>query len=112
MTGLPVATAPEVRAHARRLVRQHPRELAVCLGLHALAAMVGLVAPQLLGRLVEEAGRGVDDITWVALTICSAVVVQSLLIRFATLASLTLGERVLARLREDVDSLTDHRGYP
>ncbi|MFI1652008.1 ABC transporter ATP-binding protein [Streptomyces avidinii] len=82
-------------------MRQHPRELAVGLGLHALAAMVGLVAPQLLGQLVEEAGRGVDDITWVALTICSAVVVQSLLIRFATLASLTLGERVLARLRED-----------
>ncbi|MDZ5445628.1 ABC transporter ATP-binding protein [Micromonospora sp. 4G57] len=100
---LPVADADQVRRYARTLVRRHPRGLAGALGLHALAAAAGLVAPRLLGDLVEGISRGVSAVTVdrVALAIAGFVVVQSVLVRFAHLASARLGERVLAELRED-----------
>ncbi|MCI4062685.1 ABC transporter ATP-binding protein/permease [Micromonospora sp. R77] len=102
-TALPVADADQVRRYARTLVRRHPRGLAVALGLHALAAATGLVAPRLLGDLVEGISRGVGTVTVdrIALAIGGFVVVQSVLVRFAHLASARLGERVLAELRED-----------
>jgi ABC-type multidrug transport system fused ATPase/permease subunit len=100
---LPVADADQVRRYARALVRRHPRGLAVALGLHALAAAAGLVAPRLLGDLVEGISRGVSTVTVdrIALAIAGLVVAQSVLVRFAHLASARLGERVLAELRED-----------
>ncbi|RZU78149.1 ABC-type multidrug transport system fused ATPase/permease subunit [Micromonospora kangleipakensis] len=100
---LPVADADQVRRYARTLVRRHPRGLAGALGLHAVAAAAGLVAPRLLGDLVEGISHGVSAVTVdrVALAIAAFVVVQSVLVRFAHLASARLGERVLAELRED-----------
>ncbi|WP_262283099.1 ABC transporter ATP-binding protein [Micromonospora sp. MA102] len=100
---LPVADAQQVRRYARELVRRHPRGLATALGLHALAAAAGLVAPRLLGDLVEGISRGVGAVTVdrVALAIAGFVVAQSVLVRFAHLASARLGERVLAELREE-----------
>ncbi|MDX3312443.1 ABC transporter ATP-binding protein [Streptomyces sp. ME08-AFT2] len=80
---------------------RHPRELLGSLLLHCLATAAGLVAPQLLGRLVENAGRGADDIGRFALGICAAVTLQAALTRYAIRASLRLGEKVLARLREE-----------
>ncbi len=103
MSALPVATPREVRAYARRLALRHPGQLSFSLLLHALATAAGLVAPKLLGGLVEDAGRGggVDGATGTALTIGAAVVAQAVLTRFALLASLRLSEKVLARLREE-----------
>ncbi|RKN32786.1 ABC transporter ATP-binding protein [Micromonospora musae] len=100
---LPVADATQVRRYARTLIRRHPRALAVALGLHALAAAAGLVAPRLLGDLVEGISRGTSQVTVdrVALLIAGFVVVQAVLVRFAHLASARLGERVLAQLREE-----------
>ncbi|WBB66451.1 ABC transporter ATP-binding protein [Micromonospora sp. WMMD812] len=100
---LPVADAAQVRRYARTLVRRHPRALAVALGLHALAAAAGLVAPRLLGDLVEGISRGTSQVTVdrIALLIAGFVVVQAMLVRFAILASARLGERVLAQLREE-----------
>ncbi|MCM0677022.1 ABC transporter ATP-binding protein/permease [Micromonospora phytophila] len=100
---LPVADARQVRRYARTLVRRHPRALAAALGLHALAAAAGLVAPRLLGDLVEGLSRGAGGTTVdrIALLIAGFVVVQAVLMRFAHLASARLGERVLAELRED-----------
>ncbi|WP_371681389.1 ABC transporter ATP-binding protein [Streptomyces sp. NBC_01276] len=98
---LPVASQREVRAYARRTALRHRRELARALALHALAAVSGLVAPQLLGRLVEDAAGGTAEIGRVALVICAAVTAQAVLTRFALLASQRLGESVLARLREE-----------
>ncbi|GAB3953359.1 hypothetical protein GCM10027614_58670 [Micromonospora vulcania] len=109
-TALPVADARQVRRYARTLVRRHPRALAVALGLHALAAAAGLVAPRLLGDLVEGISRGVSGSTVdrVALLIGGFVLAQSVLVRFAYLASARLGERVLAELREEfVDRVLD-----
>jgi ABC-type multidrug transport system fused ATPase/permease subunit len=100
---LPVADAREVRRYARALVRRHPRALASALGLHGLAAVAGLAAPRLLGNLVEAISKGTTALTVdrIALAIAGFVVVQSVLTRFAYLASSRLGERVLAELREE-----------
>ncbi|WP_433387704.1 ABC transporter ATP-binding protein [Micromonospora sp. KLBMP9576] len=102
-TALPVADARQVRRYARTLVRRHPRALGVALGLHALAAAAGLVAPWLLGDLVEGIARGTSGVTVdrIALLIAGFVLVQSVLVRFAQLASARLGEGVLAELREE-----------
>ena len=92
-----------MRRYARALFRRHPRALGVTLGLHALAAIAGLAAPRLLGDLVEAISQGttVGTVDRIAVAIAVFVVVQSVLTRFATLASGRLGERVLAELRED-----------
>ncbi|MET8351009.1 MULTISPECIES: ABC transporter ATP-binding protein [unclassified Micromonospora] len=109
-TALPVADARQVRRYARTLVRRHPRALAAALGLHALAAAAGLAAPRLLGDIVEGIARGVGQSTVdrAALLIGGFVLAQSVLVRFAHLASARLGERVLAELREEfVDRILD-----
>nr|WP_250760759.1 ABC transporter ATP-binding protein [Streptomyces sp. MSC1_001] len=80
---------------------QYPRELSWSLFLYSLATVAGLVAPQLLGHLVAGAGDGIARATAVAVVLCAAVVAQAVLTRFALLASLGLGEKVLARLREE-----------
>src|ERR1700754_1883728 len=100
---LPVADAREVRRYARRLARRHPGGLALALGLHGLAAVAGLVAPRLLGNLVEGLSTGTTTraIDQVALAIAVFVVVQAVLTRFAAFCSARLGERVLAALREE-----------
>ncbi|MBW8481467.1 ABC transporter ATP-binding protein [Actinomadura parmotrematis] len=99
---LPVAAPARVRAYARRLVLRHPRALAGALALHGLAAATGLVAPRLLGDLVDgvRTGRGLP-IDAIAAAIAVAVVAQGVLTRYAYLASARLGERVLAELREE-----------
>ncbi|SCG67217.1 ABC transporter ATP-binding protein [Micromonospora humi] len=100
---LPVADGARVRRYVRELIRRHPRGLAAVLGLHALAAAAGLVTPRLLGDLVEGISRGVGATTVdrVVAAIAAFVVVQSVLVRFAHLASARLGERILAELREE-----------
>ncbi|WP_200926555.1 ABC transporter ATP-binding protein [Sphaerimonospora mesophila] len=100
---LPVADRAQVRAYARRLMLQHPRELVLALGLHALAAVTGLVTPRLLGGLVQDVANGTGDVRVdvVALAIAGFVIAQAVLIRFAVFASSRLGEKVLAELRED-----------
>jgi ABC-type multidrug transport system fused ATPase/permease subunit len=100
---LPVADAAQVRRYARSLLRARPRALTVVLILHALAAVAGLAGPRLLGDLVEsiERGAGAATVNRVAVAIAGFVVLQSVLMRFAKLASARLGEQVLAELRED-----------
>ncbi|WP_406312077.1 ABC transporter ATP-binding protein/permease [Streptosporangium sp. NBC_01639] len=99
---LPVANEAQVRAYARRLTLKYPRDLTVALGLHGLAAVAGLAVPWLLGRLVQgvQDGTGVA-VTAVALGIGGFLAAQAVLIRFAVYASSTLGEKVLAELREE-----------
>lgn len=100
---LPIAQGSEVRREARLLLRRYRRPLGAVLGLHALAAVAGLVGPWLLGRLVEAVKQGsttgyVDRI--VAL-LAIAVVAQTVLTWLARRASFVLSEEVFARLRED-----------
>ncbi|MDT4986169.1 MAG: hypothetical protein QOI74_263, partial [Micromonosporaceae bacterium] len=99
---LPVASGAQVRAHTARLALRHPGALAGALGLHAAAAVSGLVAPRLLGNLVQAVHHGTSrwTVDRLALAIAAFVVVQSVLLRFAGYASARLAERVLAELRE------------
>lgn len=100
---LPTADAAGVRRYARALLRRHPRALAGALVLHVGAAVAGLAGPWLLGELVDGVQQGVTAarVDTVALVLLGFVLVQGLLTRWARLASLVLGERVLAELREE-----------
>lgn len=100
MNALPVASAKEVRAHARRIASRHPGGLAGVVAVNALAAATGLAVPWLLGDLVASVARGRNDITHYVLLICLACVTQATLIRFAMYAAAVLGERVLGELRQ------------
>ncbi|SDI79335.1 ABC transporter ATP-binding protein [Nonomuraea jiangxiensis] len=99
---LPVADQKQVRAYARRLTLKYPRQLALALTLHGLAAVSGLVVPWQLGALVEDVqyGRQVN-VAVVAAAIGAFLLLQGALMRYAVLASARLGERVLAELREE-----------
>ncbi|TCC20332.1 ABC transporter ATP-binding protein [Kribbella speibonae] len=100
---LPVAGPAEIRRHARRLARRHPRALLIALGLHALAAVSGLAAPRLIGDLVEDVQHGTTaaKVNVVIIVIAGFIVAQSLLTRWARYRSFALGEQVLAELREE-----------
>jgi ABC-type multidrug transport system fused ATPase/permease subunit len=100
---LPVASAAQVRAYARRLTLAYPRELATVLAVHGLAAVSGLAAPRLLGELVQDVRDGSSHLTVdrIAIAILGFVVVQGVLLRYAVYLSARLGEKVLARLREE-----------
>ena len=73
------------------------------LALHAAAALAGLVAPRLLGAIVEEvqSGGGVGTVDRLTLVIAAALVAQTVLTRAARYRSFVFGEEVLAELRED-----------
>ena len=103
MNGLPVADKAQVKAYARTLLRRHPRPLLGALLLYALAALAGLVAPRLLGALVEDvrAGTTLGHVDLVLLAVLGSVLAQTLLTRASRLRSLVLGEQIFAELREE-----------
>jgi ABC-type multidrug transport system fused ATPase/permease subunit len=100
---LPVADGPEVRRYARTLLRKHSRQMTGVVGVHGAAALAGLGAPILLGRLIEaiKSGSAAGGVDRIALGMVVFVVVQTVLTRVAALASAQMGERVLAELREE-----------
>ncbi|MGY0234723.1 ABC transporter ATP-binding protein [Longispora urticae] len=100
---LPIADGPEVRRYALVLMRRHPGDLLLTVGLYAAAAVSGLFAPRLLGDLVGEVSKHGSRVTVdkIAIAIAAFLVVQALLIRYARLASAKFGEKMLAELRED-----------
>ena len=102
-TTLPIADTPAVRRYARTIARRNPRLLWTALSLHVLAALAGLAAPRLIGDLVEavEKGTTTSYVDKVILVLAGFLVLQTVLTRYARLASQVLGEKVLAELRED-----------
>ncbi|GAA4225098.1 ABC transporter ATP-binding protein [Actinomadura meridiana] len=101
MEDLPIATSRQVRRRARRLMGEHSRDLSFSLLLHASATIAGLVAPHLLGRLVQTSEQGGGGAARTTAELCAALMAQAVLAGFATLTSLRLGEKVLAQLREE-----------
>ena len=101
--GLPVADIRQVRRYARTLLRRHPRLLVGALALHAVAAIAGLVAPRMIGELVEaiQAGTTTATVDRIVLIIAVFLLVQAVVMRFAYFASARFGEQALAELRED-----------
>ena len=71
-------------------------------GLHAVAAVASLVAPRVIGLLVDEIshGRSLDVVNTLAIWIAGAVVVQTVVTWFARRASFVMGETIFAELRE------------
>jgi ATP-binding cassette subfamily C protein len=103
VTRLPVADRPAVWNAARGLIADERRAVVVVAALHIAAAVAGLVAPGLLGSIVDAvtAGAGAGTVDRLALGIVVAVLAQGLLTRFADYASHRFGERAIARLREE-----------
>jgi len=100
---LPVSNSREVRRYAGRLARRHPRTLALALALHILAALAGLAAPALLGDLVQAVDEGTTTghVDRVIAALAVFLVLQTVFTRYARYVSQSLGEQVLAELRED-----------
>jgi ABC-type multidrug transport system fused ATPase/permease subunit len=100
---LPIADRRAVRQATVELISRERRAGLVVLLLHSLAAVAGLAAPWLLGRIVDEvsAGGRISTVDKYAAAIGVCVLVQGLLLRFAVYAGFRLGERSIARLREE-----------
>ena len=100
---LPVADSAEVRRYAKFLMRKHYGRLVEVVGLHGLAALAGLGAPLLFGRLIDElrSGTTLATVDKLVLGLLAFALTRAVLTRFAALASTKLGELVLAELRED-----------
>jgi ATP-binding cassette subfamily C protein len=106
MTGtlLPVSTPREAAALARKLLRQRPWALVGCAAMFAVEGLAGLVAPWMLGRIVDVVvdGGSASEVTAAVLWIVGAAVVGGL----ATFLSVSLlartAEPALADLRETV----------
>ena len=99
---LPVADMASVRLHARGLLREHRSTMTKVIGLHALGALAALVAPRLVGALVEGVTHGIttSQINTLALWLAASVLVQTGLVWAARRASFIMGESVFAELRE------------
>jgi len=107
---LPIAPAAAVARHARRLLAARRRDLILTVALYASAALVGLVAPWLLGVLIERVrsdapARSVDLL---GLGIAGALLAQAIIVRQAAVVAARLGEGLLAQVREEfVDHILD-----
>ncbi|WP_128382121.1 ABC transporter ATP-binding protein [Streptomyces cavernae] len=107
---LPVADTAEVRRHARALARRHTGDLGRLLALHGLAAACGLVAPWLIGRLIDEVvgGTTAGTVDLLALGLLASLVAQAALTYGAVQRSCRFGEKITAEVREDfVDRVVD-----
>ncbi|MEU6078399.1 ABC transporter ATP-binding protein [Micromonospora sp. NPDC047074] len=101
---LPTATARQTWAALRAEFARLPGLSAGAGTLLVAAAGTGLVAPWVLGRLVDDviAGSGTSRIVAWAGVIAGAAVLAGLLTAVGATVSARLGETVLARLRERV----------
>lgn len=103
---LPVATAREAAGHLWRLVARRPVLLAITFVAFLAAAAVGLVAPYVLGRLVDQLIEGGPDtgdaLTTAFLLIAGAAVVGGLLAVASAELLARAVEPALATLRQEV----------
>jgi ABC-type multidrug transport system fused ATPase/permease subunit len=102
-TALPTATRKQTLARARALIVEHRRKFLIMLALHGLAAIAGLLAPRLIGVLVDtvRSNASLAQVDRLAFGLLLALGAQTIITRSARIASYTLGETVLADLRED-----------
>ena len=92
-----------MRSYVRRVMTSRRRELAVVIALYSGATAAGLVAPRMLGDIVNDvtAGTTAGRIDVLAIAIAASLIVQSGLVRFGALAAAKFGEGLLAQLREE-----------
>lgn len=101
---LPTATPRETWAAARAEFARLPGLSAAAVVLLVGASASGLVAPWVLGRLVDDVMAGADDgrVAGWAAVIAAAALAGGVLTAAGAAVSARLGETVLARLRERV----------
>ena len=99
---LPTASRPRLRSECTRLLSEHRVAVAWTIALHLFAAAVSVVPPRLLGGLVGavQAGTTTGHVDVVVAMLVGVVVVQAVTTRAARFAAYSLGERLLAALRE------------
>ncbi|MEU2631500.1 ABC transporter transmembrane domain-containing protein, partial [Kitasatospora sp. NPDC007106] len=99
---LPIADRAAARRAALRLIRLERGAFATVLLLATLAALAGVAAPWLLGRIVDavRAHRGTGAVDHLAPAILLCTLAQLLLARHARLLTHRFGERTAARVRE------------
>ena len=103
--GLPVADNSSAWTFVKRLLGTRKGMVALVVGTNLAAAVVGLVAPRMLGDLVDQVTSGtagaaqVDPIIGGVVVV---VVVQAVLVLAARRASAVLGYDLLAAAREEV----------
>ncbi|WP_236576542.1 ABC transporter ATP-binding protein [Streptomyces sp. HF10] len=100
---LPLADRADVRAWAGAFLRAEAARLLGTFALFAAALVAGLTGPRLLGHLVEsvKAGTTAGRVDLLALAFVAILATHALLTRAARTQATLLGERVLARTRED-----------
>ncbi|MCU1681584.1 MAG: multidrug transporter ATP-binding protein [Amycolatopsis sp.] len=102
MRRLPLASAKDVRAWIVATARTNRREFGLMIGLYCLATVIGLVGPQLLGRLVDSVLRGTTttQVDVLAGAFLVVLLVQAAFKKAARFRARVFGERVLAHNRE------------
>ncbi|MCC2593984.1 ABC transporter ATP-binding protein/permease [Tessaracoccus sp. OS52] len=104
-TGFPVATSARALGFLGALLRGRRAALALAIAFNLAAAGAGLVAPFLLGRLVDQVTGGLLDragLTTTVSIIAGVIVAQALLTFAARRASAVVGYDLLAAAREEV----------
>ncbi|HIT77058.1 MAG TPA: ABC transporter ATP-binding protein [Candidatus Avipropionibacterium avicola] len=101
---LPIARPAEVRTAAVRELRADRRSVLTLVVVNVLASAVALVAPWLLGRIIDTIQAGPDDVLdrvdRLALAALAFTVAQILLTRWSLLVGHRFGERAGARIRQ------------
>ncbi|GHC78167.1 multidrug ABC transporter ATP-binding protein [Nocardiopsis terrae] len=102
-TALPVAPAPVVWRRLRRAGREHGPLLFRVVALYTLATAAALVAPWVLGMVVDAVRDGTEParVDAMALVIVAALLVNTGLVLGAVAQSIRFGEELLAELREE-----------
>ncbi|MGY1744488.1 ABC transporter ATP-binding protein [Blastococcus sp. SYSU D00695] len=98
---LPTATGRRAARVVGRYARERPGLAVTALLVSVASAAAGLVAPAVLGRLVDAVGDG-GAIGGFLLALAGAAVLTAVLAGLSAVAISRLGESVLARLRESV----------
>lgn len=104
ITGLPIASAREVRRSAVRLIRADPRGFAATIVLGVSAAVLALVPPWLVGVIVDRVQHGTTpaDVDRFGVALVVLAIMQTLLSRFSVLVTARFGERSSRRLRREM----------
>ncbi|WP_338675076.1 ABC transporter ATP-binding protein [Streptomyces sp. SCSIO 30461] len=100
---LPVGTSATVRCYVRELLRRHRVAFVLLVSVNTVAVVASMVGPWLLGDLVQRLADGANVVhpeRTVAL-FAAALAVQAVFVRLVRLRGATLGEQMLADLRED-----------
>jgi len=98
---LPTASGRRAATVVGRYLRDQPVATVLALLLSLAAAAAGLIAPYVLGRLVDAVDSGGGICGYLA-ALAGAALLTAVLVGLSTLLVARLGETLLARLRENV----------